>query len=99
MGQKKPNPWGLYGIHGNVFEWCQDWYDDYPSDAVTDPTGPATGTPLIGAMGHEYPGLKVYRSGSWDHKPEQLRSAYRSRSAVWGTYNAIGLRLVRTRAD
>ena len=95
MGEKKPNPWGLYDIHGGVFEWCLDWYGDYPPSAVTDPTGPSSGTPVTGAMGEEYPGHKVYRGGSWDHEPKHLRSAYRSRSAIWGAYNAVGFRIVR----
>jgi len=86
VGQKKPNAWGLYDIHGNVYEWCQDWYGDYPSGSVTDPTGPPSGT------------HKVYRGGAWDRRgPNYLRSAYRCRmKAPFDTFNAMGLRLVRT---
>ena len=67
VGQKKPNAWGLYDMHGNVFEWCSDWWQrDYTTTTVSDPTGPATGS------------LRVYRGGGWIGTARFCRSAYRT---------------------
>jgi formylglycine-generating enzyme required for sulfatase activity len=81
VGQKKPNPWGLYDIYGNVGEWVQDWTGEYPKEAVTDPTGPTRGS------------YRVNRGGGWGLAAEFCRSASRFRFAPVVRDNSLGFRL------
>ena len=65
VGKKKANAWGLYDMHGNVWEWCSDWHEEYPKGAVSDPIGPKEG------------GDRVYRGGFWGNEAAYCRSANR----------------------
>ena len=80
---RQPNPWGLYDMHGNVWEWCQDWYGGYASGHVTDPKGPSSGT------------YRVLRGGSWDHFARDVRSASRYRNYPDLRLFSIGFRVAR----
>ncbi len=82
VGQKMPNAWGLYDVHGNVREWCQDWKDDYPDGSVSDPMGPSSGL------------LRVLRGGDWSGRTVFCRSAYRSAGAPDERNEGNGFRTV-----
>lgn len=86
VGQLKPNPWGLYDVYGNVWEWLQDWYsaDYYKHSPSTDPYGPSEGTE------------RVVRGGGWNVIARFCRSAHRDWYTPDNRLGRLGFRLIRT---
>jgi formylglycine-generating enzyme required for sulfatase activity len=86
VGQKSPNAWGLYDMHANVSEWCQDWFGDryHATSPMDDPTG-ASGGPI-----------RVDRGGGWRRDASYCRASCRGGSGRVGRYDDLGFRLART---
>ncbi len=86
VGQKQPNPWGLYDMSGNIWEWCSDWYDSdyYETSPGVDPQGPATGY------------YRVLRGGSWNRNAGHCRSPNRGNDIPSLRSSSKGFRLLRS---
>lgn len=81
IGQKKPNAWGIYDMHGNVYEWCRDYYGEYPNSAVTDPIGKKSYF------------ARVIRGGGFDFSADYCRSARRGQEDDDHRFYMLGFRV------
>ena len=81
VGTKQPNPWGLFDMHGNIADWCLDWYGQYPGGSVIDPMGVPSGS------------ARIFRGGSYVYMPLDCRSASRHDANPNDLYFFIGFRL------
>jgi formylglycine-generating enzyme required for sulfatase activity len=84
VGEKQPNPWGLYDMHGNVLEWCWDWLGNYPAEEQTDPQASSSGE------------SRVSRGGCWRFPALQPRSAFRFGNKPFLQSHLVGFRIVRS---
>lgn len=83
VGTRRPSPWGLYDMHGNVWEWCEDLKGEYAEGDAVDPLGVSTGS------------VRVRRGGSWTRYGEGCRAGYRSSDPPTFRHGSIGLRVAR----
>jgi formylglycine-generating enzyme required for sulfatase activity len=81
VGSFPPNPFGLHDTHGNIWQWCQDWYGEFPQKDLVNPQGPVEGK------------QRVLRGGCWANPPQLCRSAYRFRIEPGFRINGIGFRI------